>query len=157
MLLEAWFQNSKLRTDQWPLLDAFRRGWNRQVTRTQISGECLHAIQGAQAKPRRRPDDNSEINDGENCRREPRAAAEQLGKKVKYWMERDGEYDTPGQYGHKGLDQKERPVDQEGEQPEADSKLDDVLSGQELAKSSQDARLPRVAMLPAKLPTAPTQ
>jgi hypothetical protein len=26
-----------------------------------------------------------------------------------------------------------------------------------LAKSSQDARLPRVAMLPAKLPTAPTQ
>jgi hypothetical protein len=26
-----------------------------------------------------------------------------------------------------------------------------------LAKSSQDARLPRVAMLPAKLPAAPTQ
>ena len=60
--------------------------------------------------------------------------------------------------GTKGTDQNERPVDQESEQSEPDRKLDDVLSGQELAKGFQDARLHlRVAMLVAKLPTALAQ
>src|SRR5215212_1262907 len=31
----------KLLTNEWPILDAFGGGWNRQITRTQTSGDGL--------------------------------------------------------------------------------------------------------------------
>src|SRR5437879_7737742 len=75
--------------------------------------------------------------EGENCRREHRATTEKSGKAIKDGIERDGEYEAPGQDRHKGTDQNERPVDQESEQSEPDRKLDDVVSGQILAKGFQ--------------------
>src|SRR5205807_1134046 len=71
------------------------------------------------------------------CRRESWATAEKSGKAIKDGIERDGEYEAPGQDRHKGTDQNERPVDQESEQSEPDRKLDDVVSGQILAKGFQ--------------------
>src|SRR3954453_5050809 len=127
----------KLRTDERPILDALRRRWNHQVTSAQTCGELPHPLQGAQAKPGRRPDDDSKIDDGEDCRREPRATAEKPGKDTKDGIERDGEHDTPDQDRHERTDQNERPVDQESEQSEPDRKLDDVVSGQILAKRFQ--------------------
>src|SRR5207247_10530506 len=97
----------------------------------------LNYIQSTQGKPGLRPDDDREIDEGENCRLEHRATTEKPGKKIKDGIERDGKYDAPGQDRHKGTDQNERPVDQESEQSEPDRKLDDVLSGQELAKGFQ--------------------
>ena len=52
-------------------------------------------------------------------------------------MERDREYDAPGEDGHEGADEKERPIDQEREQSEPDRKLDEVLSGAWLANGFQ--------------------
>ena len=127
----------KLRTDERPILDAVRRRWNRQVTGTQFCGEILHPFHRTQAEPGRRPDDDAEIDDGENCRCEPRATAKKPGKEIEDRIERDSEDDAPGQDRHKGTDQNERPVDQESEQSEPDRKLDEVLSGAELAKSFQ--------------------
>ena len=147
----------KLRTDERPILDALRRRWNHQATGTQISGELLHPIQGTQAKPGRRPDDDREIDEGENCRCEPRATTEKPGKKIKDGIERDGKYDAPGQDRHKGTDQNERPVDQESEQSEPDRKLDDVLSGQELAKGFQGRASSESGHAVAKLPAALAQ
>jgi hypothetical protein len=127
----------KLRTDDRPILDAIRRRRNHHVTSTQICGEILHPFHGTQAKPGRRPDDDAEIDDGENCCCESRATAESFGKEIKYRIERDGEYDAPGQDRHKGTDQNERPVDQESQQSESNRKLDEVLSGPELASGFQ--------------------
>jgi hypothetical protein len=127
----------KLRTDERPILNALGRRWNHQATRAQISSELPQSIQGTQAKPGRWPDDDREIDKGENCRREPWATAEKSGKEIKDGIERNGEYDAPGQDRHKGTDQNERPVDQESEQSDPDRKLDDVVSGQILAKGFQ--------------------
>ena len=73
-----------------------------------------------------------------------RIAAASLGRpprslesETEDWIERDGEYDAPGQDRHKGADEDESPDDQESEQSEPDRKLDDVLSGQKLAKGFQ--------------------
>ena len=127
----------KLRADERPIPDAVRRRRNHQVTSTQICGEILHPFHGTQAKPGRRPDNDAEIDNGENCRCELRTTAEKPGKEIKDRIERDGEYDAPGQDRHKGTDQNERPVDQESEQSEPDRKLDEVLSGPELASGFQ--------------------
>jgi hypothetical protein len=127
----------ELRADDRPILDAVRRRWNHQVTSPQICGEILYPFHGTQAKSGRRPDDEAEIDDRENCRCEPRPTAEKLGKDLEDRIERNGEYDAPGQDRHKGTDENERPIDQESQQSEPDRKLDEVLSGPGLAKGFQ--------------------
>jgi hypothetical protein len=52
-------------------------------------------------------------------------------------MKRDGKHDAPGQDRHEGPEQDKCPIDQEREQSEPDHELDDVISGQILAKRFQ--------------------
>src|SRR6185295_4231547 len=73
----------KMRTDERPILDAVWRRWNRQVTSIQIGGEILHPFHGTQTKPGRRPDDDAEINRGENIGFKATATAKKPGKEIK--------------------------------------------------------------------------
>jgi len=130
-------QFEELRADKRPILDAPGRGRNRQVAGTQLSGELPHPLHRTQSEPGCRSNDNSEIDDGESCRRQLRTAAEQFGEPSKDWIKRDREYDAPGQDRHEGAEKDKGPVDQQSEQAQPDRELDDVRSGQKLAKRSQ--------------------
>jgi hypothetical protein len=66
-----------------------------------------------------------------------RVVAEQFSEPSKDRRKRDREYDAPGQDRHKGAEKDKGPVDQQSEQAQPDRELDDVLSGQKLAKRSQ--------------------
>ncbi|EKD36713.1 MAG: hypothetical protein ACD_75C01397G0001, partial [uncultured bacterium] len=128
----------ELRADQRPILHTLRWRRNHKGPGRETYGKLFHPFHGTQAKPGRRPDDNHEIDESENYRCESRTTAKKPGKEMEDGIERNGEYDAPGQNRHKRTDENERPIDQESQQSEPDRKLDEILAGSELANGFQE-------------------
>ncbi len=131
----------KLRTDERPILDACGGDGTTRLPAPRLAAISFTPSTALKPSQVAGPMTMPRLITVRIAAGEPRATAEKPGKEIEDRIERDGEDDAPGQDRHKGTDQNERPVDQEGEQSEPDRKLDEVLSDRDWRDGFQGRRL----------------
>ena len=123
-----------LGADDRPRLDAFRRRRNEQGAGAKLASKVLQAIDHAVSKPCHRSNHDRETDDRNDRGRQLRPIAEMHRQPVVRRVQGHRQNHAPYKHRDEWTNKDERPVNEEGQQTEAERQLNDFCSGCRLSK-----------------------